>query len=224
MNERCEGFASLPSNGSSAGNARRARIPLWHQRRRTPLAAGPFACGERPKGARHPGVVGELQSCSHNLAVRDGLVVHLDLRGAVVCNHDNDWRIVTHGCVNLDGIEAERPVTSGDEDFSVRVGEAGGNAIGHADTNAAEGSTWQPAPGDRSVASLPNPDRLLMGGCRQRQQGRSQRVTSPWQQRRCRKANGLGEQGTKAMRTHITANATTSAASTENHRVVTRQK
>ena len=43
--------------------------------------------------------------------MRDGLVMNLDLPGAVVGDHDQDRRLVTHGGVNLDGVEPEGAVT-----------------------------------------------------------------------------------------------------------------
>ena len=50
---------------------------------------------------------------------------------------------MTHGGIELHGVEAERAVTRGDEDRFLWIGEARGDAVGHADTDTTEWSRVQ---------------------------------------------------------------------------------
>ena len=72
--------------------------------------------------------------------MRHGLVVHLDLPGAIVSDHDDDRRLVADRCVDLEGVEAECAIPRRDENLPVREGEARGNTIGHSDADTAEGA------------------------------------------------------------------------------------
>src|SRR4051812_10273189 len=68
----------------------------------------------------------------------DALVVHLDLPGSVVRDHDEHRRPMAHSRVDLHRVEAERAVTGRDDDHAVGTGEARGDAEWHPDADAAE--------------------------------------------------------------------------------------
>ena len=109
-----------------------------HVRSRASICLAFNTLGMEAERPSHRRMIGELQTCPHNLAMRNGLIVHLDLPGAVVRHDEKLGRFVTRGGIDLDRIEAKRAVPGRNEDRSIREGQTGGDPIGHADADAAE--------------------------------------------------------------------------------------
>src|ERR1700720_4877779 len=83
-------------------------------------------------------MVAELQFGADDLAMGDGLVVHLDLPGSVISDDDQNRSFVTNCSVDFDRIEAEGAIAGCNDDSLFRKSETCRNSVGHADTDAAE--------------------------------------------------------------------------------------
>ena len=144
------------------------------------------------EAARHRRVICELQLRSGDAAVGRRLVVDLDLPGAIVRDHEHRRGSVSHGRVELDGVESERPVSRRDQHQAPGKGEAGRDPERHADADAAERprievSAGRKADADKAeeVASIGDDDRV-------RRQLRARSGTGPPRRPRSRRRRCAG--------------------------------